>query len=471
MQKSRLVELFSALNKSERRELGKYVNSPVFNQRQDVADLYEYLYQNFPFEEERLLNREEVYAHLFPAEKFSSAKMDHTMSFLFSVIKSYLIDREQREDEAHQQILLVRSLRRRNLARLCEREIKIAEKKIEKEPLRDAAFHLKQFHLHLDKHTFAKQKSRTAIDSFEDFSTELTHYFLSKKLWESCTLVTHDALAKTGIQQDGMFEAVLNYVEQNDFTQVPAVNVYYHCYMALTQPDAQAWFERLRELIRENHHRFPQAEVTDLYLVVINYCIRKFNQGQREFLKEALKLYREGLEIGAFLVNGSLSRFTYNNIVMAGLLLKEFEWVEDFLFRYRDYIEPKFREGTFNYNLAIFYYQKKDHDEVLTLLQQVDFDDVNHNLSARRMLLKIYFERDEFEALNSLIISFKNYIYRKKELGAVARNSYLNLLKFTKKLMALNQRDKKAVATLKSRIEKTEPLAEKNWLLEVLSSL
>jgi len=140
---------------------------------------------------------------------------------------------------------------------------------------------------------------------------------------------------------------------------------------------------------------------------------------------------------------------------MTQILLKEFDWVEDFLYRYRKHIEPKFREGTFNYNLAIFYYQKEDHDEVLTLLQQVDFDDVNHNLSARRMLLKIYFERDEFDALNSLIISFKNYIYRKKELGAVARNSYLNLLKFTNKLMALNQRDKTAIAQLKEKVEKT----------------
>lgn len=67
-----------------------------------------------------------------------------------------------------------------------------------------------------------------------------------------------------------------------------------------------------------------------------------------------------------------------------------------------------------------------------------------------------------------MIISFKNFIYRHKELGSHHRQLYLNLLKFTRRLLSLNRQDKEAVAALRREVEATEQVAEKGWLLGVL---
>ncbi|MBK8565395.1 MAG: hypothetical protein IPN76_19125 [Saprospiraceae bacterium] len=94
----------------------------------------------------------------------------------------------------------------------------------------------------------------------------------------------------------------------------------------------------------------------------------------------------------------------------------------------------------------------------MELLQRADFDDLSHNLSARRMLLRIYFEKNERDALSSLITSFKNFIYRHRELGTVPRNGYLNLLKFVNRLLSVDHYDKEAVAQLRDEISRPS-----NW--------
>jgi len=86
------------------------------------------------------------------------------------------------------------------------------------------------------------------------------------------------------------------------------------------------------------------------------------------------------------------------------------------------------------------------------------------------MLLKIYFELDETDALYSFFDSFKNYIYRHKEVG-YGKDNYLNLIKYAKKLLNTNPRDKKAIAKLTEEITQTQAIAEKAWLLERVKGL
>ncbi|MCB0522607.1 MAG: hypothetical protein H6577_03440 [Lewinellaceae bacterium] len=470
MQNSRLIELFSALEKIEQRELGKFVRSPVYNQRQDVVDLYDYLYQNAPFTKAGTIERAAVFTAIFPGETFDSAKMDYTMSFLFQVTKAWLIYKEQAADSVANQVLLARALRRRNLERLFDKEIKTAEKSLESQPYRNSDFHYQAYRLHFEKQAAASRQNRNSTTSFQEFSSELTTFFIAQKLWQACSTVIYQTVFQADIQQ-AMLAEVLAHVERGGYENVPAVNLYYHCYKALTEENSQPWFAALRDLLQQHYQAFPVDELKDLHLLAINYCIKRFNTGETAFLKEAFQLYQEGLSIGVFLENNSLSRYTYNNIVMAGLLLKEFDWVENFLHEYRDSIEAKYRESTFNYNLAIYYFQKPDYEKAMDLLQRADFDDVMHNLNARRMLLKIYFEKDEREALNSLITSFKNFIYRHRELGAYHRALYMNLLKFTKRLLNIRPNDKEAFYTLKVTVEAAEPVAEKAWLLKVLEGL
>ena len=66
----------------------------------------------------------------------------------------------------------------------------------------------------------------------------------------------------------------------------------------------------------------------------------------------------------------------------------------------------------------------------LKLLQKAEFGDLLLNLAARSLQLKIYYELQELDLLDSHLQAFRTFLRRKKELG-YHRDNYLNTVRFT----------------------------------------
>lgn len=464
MLKSRLIEVFQSFSKKDIRGLRKWVNSPFFNQREDVILLFEYLAKLYPFKKYDLLDKKKVFRKIFPKENYDEKKFGYTMSFLSQAIKDYLAYEEYAAEPMNSQIHLLRAFRNRGLQRQTETELLNAEKQLSKQPLRSIEYHFFNYQLQYEKSDFHISQKRAGNENFQALSDEFTSYFIANRLRLICTGLVFKIVTKSSYQQK-LQEEVLKYVEENDYSNTPAVAVYYNAYKALTEDDSITYFNTLRDLVKEHHQRFPKSELRGIYILAINYCIKQSNAGKGNFLRDLFNLYKQGLKHNIFFEKGVLSRFTYKNIIVAGLQLSEFEWVKTFIYEYKDQLAKNHRENVFNYNLAIYYFVKKEYNEAMELLLQVHFDDLHHDLNSRCMLLKIYYELDEDNALNSLLSSLKTFIYRRSDLG-YHRDNYLNLIRFTKKLLYLPSYDKEGKESLKNEILSTKAVVEKRWLLQ-----
>ena len=87
------------------------------------------------------------------------------------------------------------------------------------------------------------------------------------------------------------------------------------------------------------------------------------------------------------------------------------------------------------------------------------------------MLIAIYYEQDEFEALLSLADTFKTYLNRHKDINEKMRQNYLNYIHFVRKLTKIMPGDAKAVEQLKQEIKDNKGVASEKWLLEKLAEL
>lgn len=83
------------------------------------------------------------------------------------------------------------------------------------------------------------------------------------------------------------------------------------------------------------------------------------------------------------------------------------------------------------------------------------------------MLLKIFYELEEVDALNSHLDAMRNFIRRKKIIG-YHKASHITLINYVQKLLKLNPFDKQAKITLRKKIEEEGNLMEREWLLEWL---
>lgn len=464
MKQSKLVEIFGSLTKKEKREVGKFVRSPYFNQRDDVVRLYDYLVESYTTKEP--LEKEEAFKAVYPKEHYSEKQMRYLMSFLFKVFRAYLAVNELEKDQTLYQSMVTRSLRKKNTERVFNLEWKTAVDQLDAQKIRNNDYHFKSYLLKNELFLSAKNRSRSSVPGFQGLSDELTNFFIADTLRQNCLALSYQTINQVGFKQN-MLPQVIEYVEENDFSNTPAVLIYFYGYKLLSGEEPLKNFKILSNYIVKYGLCFPKNELKDIYLLALNFCIRKVNEGVYPFKREAFELYKKGLEQEVFIENNYLSRFTYKNVVAIALGLSEYEWVENFIDSFAQFLEKKYRHSAYCFNLALYYFKKEKYGKAMELLQQVGTDDVLNNLNARRMLLRIYYDLEELDALESLLGSFQTYIYRKKDLG-YHRDLYLNLIRFTRRLLQLDFKDVEKVETMKKEIQAKERVAEREWLLEKL---
>lgn len=460
---ARLIKLFRKLSSAEQRRLCEWTQCSLFNKRPEVSALCAYMaaHENRP----EALKAERLHEAVFPGQPYQAARLRHTISYLLQAVRGYLAWAEWNASSETAPWLL-QSLRKRGLDFMFPFEEERAMKSLDAEPLRDAGFHYRRYRLLQEKLEMASRSERSARLSLQPLPDALTAYYLSDMLRLACIALTHQAVAGQPYQF-AILDRMLDSAEKENLLAEPAVRIYFHAYYMLKNAgeEGASDFYQLKELLARHADIFAAAEMRGLYLMAINGCIRRMNAGQRSYIREAFELYRAALTRGFLLEDGWMSGFTYKNIIRIGAVLGEESWTQNFLEQYRQALHPRDRDNLYKYNLAYLHLQKQDYAQAMPLLQQINFDDALHQLEARRMLLRSYFELGEWEALDSLLQSFGAYLRRQKGLG-YHRTTNEKLLYFVRKLVELQGGSKAALKKLREEVEGTVDVAERQWLLE-----
>jgi hypothetical protein len=487
---SELLDIFKCLTKQDRRELHDFVRSPFHNKREDVVRLFEYLdtYLKdtpsvFSLKKESknittVFKKENVFKAVFvDVQNYDDKQLRYTMSFLLKCIRQFLIYKDLTINDLNNEIALNRALRQRGADKIFEKNIQQSFLFFENQNLRHADFYFYKYRLQMVEYEYLHRRQRGGELHLQEISDSFDDFFMVEILRLACAMKAHQGISQRTYHLS-FLEEVLNKIEKGTYkpTSFPkesgfppsTVFAYYFAYKTLSNNAQSADFQSLKDFIVEKGDIFPQTEIRDLTLVAINFCIKKLNSGEREYEQQALDLYKNGLKTGSFLESGELSSYTYTNVMLLAVKKGEFEWAEQFLQDFKKYLPARERENLFKYNLAMFYFRRNDYPKAMQLLQEVTLKDVLHNLDARRVLMRIYYELGEFDALDSLLESFKIFLHRQKDLS-YHRQSYLNLIKFVKKLLQTNLSDKKEKEILRGLIESTTELTERDWLLGQLA--
>lgn len=460
-----LYEVLQTFSKADLRRFGKFVRSPFFTHRSEMERMYAFL-AHCRYRDKPLPDKETLFRKSFPEQPYHDLQLRATMSDLCELMEEYLIWQRLRGDAVGARLALAAEFRERNLTKQFQQTTRKLKQHLEDDGIRNARFHRKMLDFQVEIAQFQTRTVRTGELPLQEISNSIDILYLAEKLRHSCTQISHQAVFKTSYAF-GLLPNVLDQVEKGDFLQVPAIALYYYCYRFLTEPPSLGYFQKFRSELQQNGHFFPDTELKDLYLLAINYCIRKINEGQEPFIREGWELYREGLEKGFLLENRRLSPFTFNNIAAFGIKLGVYADVEQFIRHYQSYLEPAQQESLVSFNLARLEYKRGNHSAALRLLQTADFKDLVNNLIAKTLLLKIYYELEEFDLLESHLDTFRQFI-RRRELSDYHRHNYLNVITFVKKITALRPGDRSEMKVLRAEIEQAEVLTEREWLLEQL---
>lgn len=463
MESSRLTTLLDTFSATERTAFRKWLRSPYFNQRDDLIALFD-CYEQCRQKKRPLPDKSILFSQLFPEAVFDDHRIRLAMSLLHRQAEQFLTWESLEPDE-----LTIRQLkmyRTRQLNDHFQRHLTTLVQAHRRQPLQHPDWHWQHFEIQREEYLFQAASQRTTPLNLQSSGDALDMAFMALKLRHACAALSHEAVYKQ--QYDlGMLPFVLQTIQEMDWKNIPALALYYSCYLMLTQPDDESNFLTFKKMLYRHGAAFPPEEQRDIYLQAINYCIKRYNAGDRRYLEEEMEFYQHGLATKALFTGHRLSRFTYRNVVTLGLTLGRFDETEQFVNEFRPFLDPQHRDANAAFNLARLAFERGQYDQALELLRQTDYDELLLNLAAKALLLKVYFELGAYDALNSHIDAMSNFVRRKKELG-YHRDHYLNLCRLTRKMLSLRPDDQAGRGLLLGEVESTSKLASRDWLIQRL---
>jgi hypothetical protein len=480
MQNNKLIQVISGFKRKEMTRFFEFVRSPYFNKHDEVRALIAHLNSIFPDFDEKKCDRFRLFQVLFPGQQHDQSRLALLFTYAYRLLETFLKVEQLQEMGPGDELLLLRQYRERGQWKQYEQTLLRLSKQLAQTKKQNSQYHLHYFQLAEEADRYYNQRGRHEQDHNiqvkQDF---LDRYYMAEKLRDACEMSVRRKILKVNYQTR-FLTAILEEVsrELSQYEPIPSVWVYYHLFLLVEGKEGITFEEMLRILLK-NEHFFEHQEQQLLYNYLQNYCIEQINKGKTTFHRQAFEIYKLQLEKKLIIINGFLSEWHYKNIVTIGLRLGETDWVYQFIHQYKEFLQPKSVRNAFNFNLASWYYQQGQLEEVLELLHQVEHKDNRYSLAAKSLLLRTYYDLDEQEAMFSLLDAFSQYLHRNKVMTDERIKAFRNLLQLTKKAMLLKseigfskpEKLNKELQKLLNSIHSKNAIINQDWLMQKVNEL
>lgn len=457
-----LGEIYSSLTKEELKKLNKYMKFSEWSDSETILKCHE-MYSTSIKEKDRLnFTKKQLFQFIYGDETYNDSKLRFTQNRLLNAIKQFIINHEFEKENIFSSKIWMDFL---------------LDKKLKKNL---------QYHSREDK--FIANSDYRYLNEYFKSQEESYIYFQNPKEQEKqyqsiqkiiikaqnfsdlvfirnfCSLISFTKTYKSipvTLPLEKLEEIKLR-VDQN---QNPEFKVYFYLIDLLINQTEKS-YEKYKEFLFKTIDEWDDQEKVNLIFYLLNYTTQQINKGNIQYIEEQFNLYEEFEENKIFQIQYYMSHIQINNVVNIYLRKNEFEKAEKFLNTYIHYLDIELKDSCWHFNLARILFEKSKYKECLRELLQVDFSkNASYSLNSKVLLLKTYYELEEFDALDSLFISFNEFIQKNKIFSDAYKSNYINFNKTLKKIFTSTVNKLK---NIQSEIESSQNIAEKKWLLEKL---
>ena len=471
MHNNKVYTILQHFDKNDFKQFNKYINSPYFNKSKLLTQYFQLLEKQIHSKNPEDFPKEKFWKKLFPNQTYNDVRFRKLSSNLLKIIEGFLTQEVFEKKILQKDGFLIEAIGQKGLEKYYLSFMKTAENDIEKFPFEDSEFYLDQYQIQKNYHNIIqneyKHSERHNIEKIDEL---LNKFYLSEKLRYFCAALSQQQRG-THVYNLKYSDEILSLVKSIKVDDIPPLAIYYQIYLTYIEEENDTHYFRLKELLKTHGQKFQSIEGKTLYDSAINYGVKKLNKGNANFLQEIFDVYVDFLKKELIYIDGELDPSHFRNIATVALRLGKYEWTENFIKQQKSRLPESKRENAITFNIARLYYYQKKYDEAISLLNTVEYEELIYNLSSKSLLLAMYYEKDEVEALYSLLDSFRTFLNRRKDIPESWKPSRINLIKFTKKLTRIIPGDTAAIEKLKKEINEAKSVADEQWLKEKIAEL
>jgi hypothetical protein len=236
-------------------------------------------------------------------------------------------------------------------------------------------------------------------------------------------------------------------------------------------------FNRLRLGIEKSHKSFSEYALYNLILVFENCCTGRIQAGRFEFIEKYINFQKRLNEKN---ITSTPEKYYYNslrfiNTVTYGCYLKDFNWLEQYIKKYLNRLNPEYQKSIGHLTQAYINFEQGNYDNSLMNLGLVNYDHFLIKLYIRELSLLIYYETGNIESSYLMIDSFHHFLSTNKSVSEIHRKKYSKFLGIYKDLLGLKLgHSEKTARSLRAEtmnnLQVLRPRSAK-WLLEKIDEL
>jgi len=434
----------------------------------------------YPHFDEQSLEAAKVWRALYPQQSYRPQRLKDHMSQLSRLLKRFLLLTYLEEEDGLAERLTLASMAGLQGEKLFGQYRNAWEKNREKSAYRDADYYGEMMHVagYTDQLKGIRWKREYGY-SLQEKADNLDRYYLIQKLQLYCEMLNRNNLQQQHYETHLLEDIQALLTNNPTYLSVPAIKLWYLVLQTLLKSEDRDVFLALRLALQEEGHYFRSAERRAMYKYALNFCIRRINAGHNEYLQDSFTIYQEMLAAGLLHIQGKISHTDYKNIASSGIRLQAFDWVENFIEQYKDEVGGGLADNVYTYCLANLYAASGKEREAMRLLQEVKFTDVYYVLSARTLLLQIFYDRGEWDSLEYQLKAYQLFLKRNRTISQRNRKLYLqyarylgHLLKFRDQSFHLTPKEQATRhQKLLRELQEEVGLAHKTWLMDRLQAL
>ena len=460
MLNSKLIKTIQLFNNKEMESLSHYIKCPLYNTDLKIMQFFDILKKQYP---EFDLNPETLFAQLYPEKKKYDSSLRSLMSRLTKLIEDFAANMMFQKDANEQQRHILTFFNQREPE--SNRLLKAIQQHSQTTGLdiQDINGQIQLNNLYFENFTGKadlklKKKLKTLMDDIDVYYI----YLKLKVAIESNYKYEDDPLdSKSRIN----FENILELVNQVDVNQEPLLKAYYHAYHLTNESpkNQEKNFESLQKILVYKGAQIHKGELSQLYLILINFCVEKAQNGNQAYNKILLELYQNAIQ-------QNLLRFRilpnhFMNIVILALDANQKKWTGQFIKKYKNNLPAKERQNILNFCLASFALEMGKYDIVKEKLEkQTRFSMPYYEVKRKILEIKAAYGLKDEALLEKNITKLRVYLHRVPELTTFQRKSFRNFELTIRKAQSI--RSPLGLKRLKDVLNQLQPLAEKNWLIQ-----
>lgn len=463
-----------------------YIISPFHNTNKNVVSLFDIIRKYTPELSSANLAKEKVFKKLFPGKKYNDIVIRILISDMLRLAEEFLAYKNYSAEPLTEKKYLLGALKERSLDSLFNKHMKEAESILNEEGNISERYFLNRFEIETEKLNFLISKDRqdesgTALLKRGEY---LVNFFMMnilnivQELWEHGEVLNEKYdfnLAENFISNTGI-EKVMKYMKDNNYKYYPVIEIYYYMYMSFKDEKNDKYYSLLKDSVKQNLHLFHEEEKFNLFLILESSSISQMRTGNKKDYSDLMSVYELMLSNNVFTDadRNYMQANLFRNIFYSAVELKRYEWAEEFVNKYYDYLVPEQKMDMFNYTKAILNFERNQFETALEQAGKINYTFFVFKFEARVLMLKLYYELKSFEPALSLIDTFSHFLSKSKIVSDGYKEPFTNFLKYLKILIRNSQNrnlNSYDTAEMKKTVAELKYVISKRWIIEKIEEI